>query len=60
MDEKLHNCEISLQGCDDETTFDFPLLDSEYCLLKRIAEKSQEVSTYGCMPIMTVRKKVIA
>lgn len=45
---------ISLDGCDDSTEFTMKLTESEYLLLKRVAEKSEQVSTYGCMPTMTV------
>lgn len=43
---------ISLIGCDDQTDFKMELTDNELDLLKRVAAKSVETSTYGCMPIM--------
>ncbi|MBO8161372.1 MAG: hypothetical protein H0Z24_07010 [Thermosipho sp. (in: Bacteria)] len=47
---------ISLHGCDDSTTFEMELTEEEYKLLKKVADKSQEVSTYVCMPIMEIEK----
>ena len=51
--------EISVHGCDDSTTIKQELTFEEYELLKEIAEKITNTSTYGCMPTMTVRKKKV-
>lgn len=52
--EPTHTYVIRLSGCDDETEFKMCLTNSEYELLKKVAEKSQETSTYICMPKMFV------
>lgn len=54
--EPKHTYVIQLVGCDDETEFKMCLTNSEYELLKKVAEKSQETSTYDCMPIMFVER----
>lgn len=46
--------EISLDGCDDYTKFEMEVTEAELEFLKRIAAKSEEVSTYGCMPTLAV------
>jgi hypothetical protein len=44
---------ISLNGCDDSTEFNMEdVTQEQYDFLQRIAEKSKETSTYGCMPTM--------
>lgn len=45
---------IKLVGCDDTTIFEMELTEKEYELLQRVANLSEETSTYGCMPIMEV------
>lgn len=52
--EPKHTYEIALCGCDDATIFYMELTQSEYELLKKVAEKSKETSTYGCMPTMEI------
>ena len=56
---KKQKCFVSIDGCDDSTQFEIDLSESEYEFLKRIAEISEETSTYGCMPTMTVRKVLL-
>ena len=51
--------EISVHGCDDSTTIEKELTFKEYELLKEIAEKITNTSTYRCMPTMTVRAKKV-
>ena len=48
---------IRLSGCDADTEFDMEILDCEIEIVKRIADKSKEVSTYNCMPIMIVTEE---
>ena len=48
---------IRLVGCDDTTEFDMDMTPKEYKFLKKIAEKSIEVSEYACMPIMKLTVK---
>ena len=45
---------ITLEGCDDETVFKMDLTEGEVILLKKVAAKANETSTYGCMPRMYV------
>lgn len=47
---------ITLSGCDDLTTFEEELTSREFALLKRLAERSKEVSTYGCMPVLKIQE----
>ena len=47
---------IGLHGCDASTEFEYEINEAEFELLNKIAEKSKEVSTYGCMPVMTIEK----
>ena len=47
---------INLNGCDDNTRFNMALSPEEYELVKRIADKSEEVSTYICMPVLEVEE----
>ena len=48
--------EISVHGCDDSTTIKQELTLEEYELLKEIAEKVTNASTYGCMPTMGIEE----
>lgn len=45
---------IRLQGCDAHTMFIMELTEEEIACLKKISEKTKEVSTYSCMPILIV------
>ena len=46
---------IVLHGCDDTTYIkDIEVTKEQLKLLEDIAERSKEVSTYGCMPIMSI------
>ena len=47
---------IELHGCDNSTIFEMELAQEEAYLVESIAEKSYEVSTYACMPIMHLTK----
>lgn len=47
---------INIEGCDAETTFVMELTDYEVQIILEVARKSQETSTYGCMPIMYVKE----
>lgn len=48
--------EISLDGCDDSTTFCIQLNKVELKLLKKVAKLSIETSVYSCMPRMRIKK----
>lgn len=48
---------IRLIGCDDTTEFTMELTDQEADLLEKISIKSQEVSTYNCMPKLKIHKE---
>lgn len=51
---------IKLVGCDDTTEFEIEIDDyDELPIVKKIAKKSQETSTYGCMPKMYVYKQEV-
>ena len=43
---------IRLIGCDDTTEFIREMTEHEFAFLGEIAEKSNKVSTYRCMPVM--------
>ena len=45
---------ITLIGCDDETTFKMDLTDEQFETVKLLGQKSKEISTYSCMPILTI------
>lgn len=47
---------ISLWGCDDSTEFDMFLTNDEFELVKRICDRSEEVSTCICMPTMEIEE----
>ena len=54
---KKKTCIITLEGCDDETVFEMDLTEEEKILLRNVAAKANETSTYDCMPRMYVRDK---
>lgn len=47
---------INIEGCDDETTFVMELTDYEASIVLDVARKSQETSTYSCMPKMYIEE----
>ena len=46
--------EISLNGCDDSTTFNMMLDIDEYLLIDKMCKLSEKTSNYGCMPTMEI------
>ena len=46
--------EITVTGCDDETTVHMELSDQEYELIDRLADLISTRSTYSCMPVMGI------
>jgi len=48
---------IWLSGCDDETEFEMELTDEQYQLITILCDKSKTVSTYHCMPTMSIKLK---
>lgn len=46
--------EIRLSGCDDATVFVMDLTGAEADAVRRVADRSREVSTFSCEPVMTV------
>ena len=54
--KKKQKYEITLNGCDDDTTFVMELSEPEYLFLSRVSELANKTSTYGCMPRMYVEK----
>ena len=47
---------ISVDGCDDSTEIEMELTGAEWALVKWIAQKITEASTYGCMPTMEIEE----
>ena len=47
---------ITLRGCDDMTRFRIELSNEELEFVKKLCKKSEETSTYICMPIMEVEE----
>ena len=45
---------IGLEGCDDTTAFAIEATSEQVDFLKTIAARSVAVSTYGCMPKLTL------
>jgi len=50
----MQKYEISVLGCDDTTSIQIELSASEYELIKKVAEKITDASTYSCMPTMVI------
>lgn len=48
---------IELVGCDDSTEFEMDIDEYGLDILKEVAKKSQEMSTYGCQPKMFIYKQ---
>ena len=48
---------INISGCDDETIWEEELSEQEAELLMRIASRSGQVSTYGCMPTLIIKQR---
>ena len=48
--------EITVTGCDDETTVHMELSDQEYELIDRLADMIYDSSAYSCMPVMEIEE----
>lgn len=48
--------EITVSGCDDQTTVHMELSAQEYELIDRLADLISTRSEYGCMPVMYVEE----
>ena len=48
---------IELVGCDDTTEFTMDIDECDIDILKEVAKKSQETSTYSCQPKMFIYKE---
>ena len=48
--------EITVTGCDDETTVHMELSDQEYELIDRLADLISTRSAYSCMPVMEIEE----
>lgn len=48
--------EITVTGCDDETTVYMELSDQEYELIDRLADLICTRSAYSCMPVMEIEE----
>ena len=49
-----YKVQIDVIGCDDSTCFDMWVTKEEHEFLLRVAAKTEEVSTYGCMPVIKI------
>lgn len=47
---------IGIHGCDDTTYVEMTLNDEQIHLIEVLCKKSEENSTYQCMPTMEVEK----
>lgn len=45
---------VAILGCDDATVFRMELTDDEREVVDRLCSTSQEVSSYGCMPVVVL------
>jgi hypothetical protein len=54
MSTKLYR--ISVHGCDYSSIFNMELTEKEARVVKRVAAKCTETSTYSCMPIMEIEE----
>lgn len=48
---------IELVGCDGTTEFTMDIDECDLDILKEVAKKSQETSTYQCEPVMYIYKQ---
>ena len=46
--------EITVSGCDDETSVTMELTAQEYDLIDRLADLILDRSEYSCMPVMEI------
>lgn len=54
MSTKLYR--ISVHGCDDSSIFNMELTEEEARVVKLVADKCTETSTYSCMPKMEIEE----
>ena len=47
---------ISVHGCDDSSIFNIKLTEEEARVVKLVADKCTETSTYPCMPRMEIEE----
>lgn len=45
---------VSIEGCDDTTSFIVDCTEEEYNFLYKLSAISRNVSTYGCMPTIVI------
>ena len=48
---------VILHGCDDATYIDIDLTDDEAATIRRLSAASEESSSYGCEPVMTIEQR---
>ena len=48
---------VSIRGCDGRTEFLLDLTEAEAAAIQRVCEKSREVSTYGCEPVIVCQEQ---
>ena len=51
---------INLYGCDDTTSWTMELTDEEAKLITTLSKKSEEVSSYPCMPTLDIYEEANA
>ena len=48
---------ITVNGCDDSTKFVMELTEEEAMVVGKLCELSEETSTSGCMPTVSIESK---
>lgn len=46
---------VIVKGCDDSTEFELVCTKEQYAFLKELADATQTVSTFSCMPIIILQ-----
>ena len=49
------NLRVIVKGCDDSTEFELVCTEEQYTFLKELADATQTVSTFSCMPIVKLQ-----
>lgn len=47
---------VEVSGCDDATVLIIQAEDAEFAIIKELADKVTEASTYACQPTMSIRE----
>ena len=54
MEAEKTKYRITLNGCDDSTSFEMDMTEQEAELFRKASDLSIDASQYGCMPTMSV------